>query len=163
MKEEGIENLSNMDDEERETSWPNLKKNTFEITSEDTPKYNCITWALDPNLNRWIAPIEKKGYYWPSDLPPISTIENYIKLCKKFGYEICENGSFERGFEKIAIYFKEANLETIHIARQRKDGTWTSKLGDYEDIKHNSYRDLENGDYGNVQYYLKKVIPELLV
>ena len=50
--------------------------------------------------------------------------------------------------EKVAIY--AIGGRTKHMARQLPSGAWTSKLGDLEDIEHESLSALEGSDYGNV-------------
>ena len=130
----------------------NLKTNFYQIVSEDTESYNCIAWAKDENLKVPMWPF--KGYYWPSDLPLIETLQNFINAFRKEGYEICTDGLFENGFEKLAIYQKES--EPLHMARQMQDGQWTSKLGDLEDIVHSTCSELEGEFYGWVVQYLKR-------
>ena len=76
------------------------------------------------------------------------------------GFEPCENGDHEEGFEKIALYVNKAGKVT-HAARQLDSGKWTSKLGNLEDIEHASLRSLEDAgtnltDYGSVAGFLKR-------
>lgn len=59
-----------------------------------------------------------------------------VELFLAAGYELCGDGSLEDRYEKIAIYAKDG--EPTHAARQLGDGRWTSKLGKYEDIEHDS-------------------------
>ena len=65
---------------------------------------------------------------------------------KTVGYEECANADLEDGFEKIAIFGKRGKF--THVARQRGDGMWTSKLGEGEDITHNRREDVGGGSYG---------------
>ena len=51
------------------------------------------------------------------------------------GYEKGNDFGSEIGIEKVAIFADEDLLPT-HAARQLEDGTWTSKLGEEEDIMH---------------------------
>ena len=81
-------------------------------------------------------------------------MEAFTIAFSKLGYETCEDGSLESGFEKVAIY--EANTVVTHMARQLDTGMWTSKLGPNVDIEHNSPADLEDGVYGKVVRYLKR-------
>ncbi len=69
------------------------------------------------------------------------------------GYEECEDGSHEPGFEKIALYAKDA--EPTHAARQLPDGRWTSKLGKLEDIAH-SLEGLAECLYGEIVLFMKR-------
>ncbi len=54
-------------------------------------------------------------------------------------------GNWRRDFEKIAIYVDTDGVPT-HAARQLPDGSWTSKLGDWEDIQHQTLEALETGN-----------------
>ncbi len=44
----------------------------------------------------------------------------------------------------------------MHVARQLKEGMWTSKLGPDEDIEHNTLDALEGELYGAVTQVLKR-------
>lgn len=66
----------------------------------------------------------------------------------------------EAGIEKIAIYV-DANGVPTHAARQLADGTWTSKLGEWEDIQHKTLEAMEDSrglglGYGKVKLILKR-------
>jgi hypothetical protein len=71
------------------------------------------------------------------------------------GFVPCENGSLVAALEKIVIYGK-ANGDWTHAARQLADGSWTSKLGGREDIRHFSPDDLVCEDYEQVVGYLMR-------
>jgi len=64
------------------------------------------------------------------------------------------DGSFEEGFEKLAIY--GSGLMYTHAARQLPDGRWTSKLGQHEDITHTTTEAIEGSDYGEVVQCMKR-------
>ncbi len=63
------------------------------------------------------------------------------------GFAECDTDRFETGFEKIAIFATRLESPT-HVARQLPDGTWTSKLGEFEDIEHPTLRVLGRGIFG---------------
>jgi hypothetical protein len=70
------------------------------------------------------------------------------------GFEPCDSGEVEEGFEKVAIY-TDAGGEPTHAARQLANGRWTSKLGYLEDIEH----DLDavaGTHYGRVRAFLRR-------
>ncbi len=71
------------------------------------------------------------------------------------GYQESDSIELEEGFEKIAIYADKRN-EFRHVARQLENGKWTSKLGDWEDIEHNTLKALESPQYGSVKILLKR-------
>ena len=79
------------------------------------------------------------------------------------GFEPCENGDYEEGFEKIALYVNQRNNVT-HAARQKPSGKWISKLGVNIDIEHGSANSLEDegltdDEYGKVIRFLKRPNP----
>ena len=73
------------------------------------------------------------------------------------GYEVCENGVLEQGFEKVAIYVDTRSVPT-HMARQLDNGNWTSKLGQSFDIRHDAPDNLDGDNYGATAVYMKKRI-----
>jgi hypothetical protein len=79
------------------------------------------------------------------------------------GYAVCATQSrvLENSIEKVAIYVDDAGGPT-HAARQLADGTWTSKLGEWEDIQHNTLEAMEDSGglglgYGKVALVLRRV------
>jgi hypothetical protein len=71
-----------------------------------------------------------------------------------------QNSELEVGTEKVAIYVDADGIPT-HAARQLADGTWTSKLGEWEDIRHKTLKAMEDGDglglgYGRVAVILRR-------
>ena len=54
-----------------------------------------------------------------------------ISIYSKIGYEVCNDGTLEEGYRKIALYGTKDNI--THAARQlvsdKERGKWTSKLG----------------------------------
>jgi hypothetical protein len=77
---------------------------------------------------------------------------------KSLGYQTCDDGSLEAGFEKIALY--AIGMMYTHVARQLADGQWTSKLGQLEDITHESPAVIEGSDYGEVLQYIRRAVTE---
>ena len=56
----------------------------------------------------------------------------------------------------MALYLLED--EPQHMARQLKDGSWTSKCGGNEDITHFTLDALESDDlYGSPMLYMKRL------
>jgi hypothetical protein len=146
-----------LDDIARE--FPSLKPEDYLKTSDEDDGYNCIAWAIEEGKkDNWWSPIKANGYFWPeNEVPRGVTVETFINLYKvKGGYELCDNGEREEGFEKLALY-QDADGEFSHVARQKADGVWTSKLGVYDDIDHFSPQCLV-ADYGVIKQYLKRPI-----
>ena len=82
------------------------------------------------------------------------TTWNFIKAFETKGYKICKDGRLKRGIEKIAIYAIGDN--PTHAARQLESGTWISKCGDLEDIKHPELSPLEGKSYGEVKVFMHR-------
>lgn len=137
--------------------FPNLKETDYQKTSEPSEDYNCIAWALQDNSKRW-DPDEMNQWYWPPGVPRAVEMEALRAAFRTEGFEDCDDGSLEDGIEKIALY-ATSNEKPTHAARQLENGKWTSKLGDYEDIEHETL-DCLNGErnwFGRIQCYGKAV------
>lgn len=94
------------------------------------------------------------GYYWPSEVVGVDKLEALMQLYLGGGYEECDNGQREDGFEKVAIYVNQEGPQ--HAARQLESGRWTSKLGRCEDIEHDTLETLEGREYGKATVFLRK-------
>ena len=134
--------------------FPNTSAEPFIQTSHVDVNYNCIAWAASDNT-RWYEPDPFGNYYWPNEVPRDYTVEAYINLYEFLGYERCENGDFEEGFTKVAVFASGA--WPTHAARQLENGIWTSKLGPNIDVEHSIFS-IVNGLYGQVVQYLKRQI-----
>ncbi|MGH7976493.1 MAG: DUF7689 domain-containing protein [Limisphaerales bacterium] len=87
---------------------------------------------------------------------PTLAVKSFVALYKREGnYAPCEHDRHEKGFEKIAIY-ADAVGDVTHVAKQKASGKWTSKLGDWEDLEHNTLAALEGEFYGKVVQILKR-------
>jgi hypothetical protein len=133
---------------DREATFPQLRRGEYRKTSCEDTHYNCIAHAAGKDDNWW-WPVadEVEGVHWPAGVALVETIEAFIQAYETEGYEVCEAQSreLETGFEKIAIYV-DADGTPTHAARQLPDGSWTSKLGDWEDIQHQTLEALETRD-----------------
>jgi len=134
--------------------FPRLTDENCEITSPRTIKYNCIAWTAGA-MDRWWQP----GVHWPVNSSRNDHgIGNLVEAFRALGYEECENGTLEDGFEKVAFY--GSGMMYTHAARQISDGRWTSKLGQLEDIVHATVDALSGGDYGEVLQYMRREMAE---
>lgn len=133
-------------------AFPRLKKSPppFNVTSPDTWRYNCIAWAVG-DINRWWWPAHPDAY-WPNGCLEEVTILAFERMFATLGYEPCNIGRRESGYEKIVLYALKD--QPTHAARQLKNGRWTSKLGKNVDIEH-KVRDLEGPRYGKVVAYFR--------
>jgi hypothetical protein len=83
-----------------------------------------------------------------------------IGILKELGFQVCNDGLLEEGFEKLAVYSINSGVEWDHVARQLPDGQWTSKIGSLLDITHAELESLTRLDqipgYGEVAWFLKR-------
>ena len=136
-----------------ETIFPNLRSEGYRQTSPRTKDYNCIAWAAG-NKDRWWEPAD--GYYWPLPTPQLTTIDVLIRAFKVLGYTECQDSLLEEGYEKVAIYGEQGDY--THAARQLGTGKWTSKLGQLEDIEHDTLEGLAGSEYGDVVVIMRRPI-----
>jgi hypothetical protein len=141
-----------------ETRFENLRPSDYEGKSPKDYDYNCIAWALGKKDKPW-WPATIGGYNWPRGLPREKpgeeTLTNFIRAFKRQGYKVCNNHRLEKGIEKVAIYVK-GHQNPTHAARQLPSGIWTSKIGDEEDIEHQTLGSLRGLVYGQVGVLLKR-------
>jgi hypothetical protein len=136
------------------TRYPRLTPNNHRVTSPATRLYNCLAWAVGENF-RWWEP----GRFWPCPLPGTAfTIDDLVAALRTVGYDPCADGTLEPGFEKAAL-FGDGYDDPTHVARQLANGRWTSKLGDCEDIEHDTVDDVGGGLYGTVYQFMRRAMP----
>jgi hypothetical protein len=133
--------------------FPNLADEGFAQTSSASSHYNCIAWAAG-DADRWWWPDGNLISYWPTPAPRLETLAAFQTAFASLGFEICDNGHVEAGFEKIAIYTRDD--KPTHTARQLEDGRWTSKLGSNVDITH-TLKGLEGPAYGAIAAFMKRI------
>jgi hypothetical protein len=138
--------------------FPQLENELHQITSPATDEYNCVAWAAG-ETETWWWPSEDG--YWPEDLPLLETVENFIHAFQRLGYQPCDDGLYEAGYEKVAIYVG-TDGRVKHLARQLVTDHWTSKLGQAWDIEHQTPQGIECALYGKVTQYLKRSSPAQL-
>jgi hypothetical protein len=134
--------------------FPNLQEKGYDVTSPETPFYNCIAWAAG-DTKRWWWPDPNDQYYWPSGVPRNETLQAFIFLFESLGYSVCEASEHEKGFEKIAIYVDYSKGKPTHAARQVAPGRWTSKLGSSADIEHD-ISGVSGAQYGSIAVIMKR-------
>jgi hypothetical protein len=143
--------------EEIESWFPGLSRAGYEITSEADIRYNCIAWAANES-DRWWWPDPMGFGHWPVGVPRAETVEAFVRAYQTLGYELCEDGGLEPGFEKVALFVNPEGRPS-HAARQLSNGRWTSKLGRAEDIEH-ALDGLVGGIYGTVAHFLRRPQPQ---
>ena len=149
--------------EQLEQQFPYLAHEGYTITSPDTIDYNCVAWAAESE-DEWWWPDAMGQEYWSAGVPREETLSAFVAAFETVGYEICKSPSQEPNTLKIAIY-GDANNIPRHIARQLATGEWTSKIGQYEDIRHSTLEALtgEFPAYGQVIQIMKKTVARLPV
>jgi hypothetical protein len=82
-----------------------IGRGRLEKTSDESTDYNCFAFALHDETD-WYSPLPISGYYWPADqIPRNTTLSTMIALYRyEGGFEPCDQGRYEEGFEKIALY-----------------------------------------------------------
>jgi hypothetical protein len=117
----------------RDARFPALKKSNNSVTSDSDVQYNCVAFAAGVTNRKW-WPDFHPDFYWPPGSPRINTIASFIKAFETLGYESCNDGKYEHGFEKVVFYVKDG-LPT-HAALQVGRNKWKSKLGNWYDVEH---------------------------
>lgn len=134
------------------TQFPRLETVGFEPTSDPSPDYNCIAWALGVD-DIWIdwAP----DYAWPGNGPRSVALESLVEAFQSAGFERCGPSDLDTpGFDVVAIYGEDGEWD--HATRRLPDGRWTSKLGVGDDIAHNTADALEGPAYGKVEVFMRR-------
>ena len=110
----------------------NLVGTDYAITSGATDEYNCVAWVLRDIRNWWEPGLD--GARWPPELGDDESLESFVACFARAGFIGCPGSDLEDGYEKIAIYVRDGEFK--HVAFQRTDGAWSSKLGPRNDIRH---------------------------
>lgn len=142
-----------MSEKELEEDCPRLIGSGYRITSPIDAAYNCVAYAFGDTRNFWYD-VQIAGYYWPPGVPSADTWEGWVKAFQIHGYVETADSSFENGFEKVAIYGSQECPE--HVARQKANGSWASKMGKGHDIEHQRLSDLEGEMFGTVRKIMKR-------
>lgn len=137
-----------------EGRFPRLAAHPYAVTSPCSDEYNCLAWAAGDSV-RWWWPDPMGTGYWPDEAPRLVTLDAFARAFATLGFEPCADPQLEPGFEKIAVYVEASGVPT-HAARQYRDGTWSSKLGNLEDISHATLDSLRESDYGEPAFFMKR-------
>lgn len=137
--------------------FPDLRAWGYQRTSEFTFDYNCIAWAAGESSRNWWPTPAVDGVlrgYWPEGAPREETMDAFVKAFECIGYALCDDESYDAGYEKIALYADHSGKPT-HAARQIDREQWTSKMGPYEDISH-PLRAIEGDEYGRAVRFMRR-------
>lgn len=141
-----------MDEGELVDLFPGLGTGAFEKTSNQTPRYNCVAWALGED-ETFYFPRRQAPYHWPRNIPFSWDVDAIRALFRARGFEEHDSDDLEDGFDYVAVYADDDGLK--HVARRVAAG-WTSKLGRDEDIFHERLDQLEGEEYGAVVVLLRR-------
>ena len=148
--------MARMEHNQSRMDFPNLNRANHRITSIRTFRYNCIAWAAESNIKWWWPRLSRTSRsYWPPGVPQEVTLAAFIEAFRLLAYQECADGSLENGYQKIALY-ADASGKPTHAARQLPDGTWTSKLGNLEDIVHTTVDDVSGPLYGAPARFMRR-------
>jgi hypothetical protein len=132
-------------------AFPRLTPHNHRLTSPASTDYNCIAWSAG-DIEHWWQP----GVFWPIQLDPSDYgVAVLTRTFSAIGYVDCGlDAVLEPGFEKVALFGD--SLYYTHAARQLPNGKWTSKLGEGEDIEHDSPGDVAGGIYAEMVQVTKR-------
>lgn len=135
-------------DPDHEAAFPGLNKSGYRVTSAKDPAYNCVAFAAGDTTRKWSPTlIPVPGYYWPPGAGQGDEPDALRSCFEQIGYELCTDGLPEVGFEKVALYEDDDGMWS-HAAKLQENGTWSSKLGEIEDIQHDSEHCFAKSIYG---------------
>lgn len=135
-------------------AFPDLALSDPAITHPPDARYNCVAWAAGVT-DAWWWPDDPAGY-WPPDAPAEATVASVIAALGTVGYAPCADGSHEPGFETAAVYARGG--VATHVAVQRPEGRWSSKLGRDCVVAHATPAALEGLVFGTVAAYLRRPV-----
>jgi len=149
-------------------SFPHLDSKNHKPASRATPQpgkvtrpyqfYNCFAFIVGDKKRFWWP--EDPHSYWP-DSKAKESVEELIRVLKELGYELCKDGSYEKGVTKVAI-FVNGDLP-VHVAIQPSNrcGIWKSKMAFNIDMEHDLHaiesweNDLINQGFGTAKVFMR--------
>jgi len=133
---------------------PDLCESECRLTSKCTFDYNCIGFVVGDF--RWWHPEDLESHYWPDGVPRDRRKWAHLYAAALETVHFARTDSlpeFDPAFETIAIFHRAGQFS--HAALQISPTTWSSKLGDFEDLEH-PFSALLNGRYGQVFCYMRR-------
>lgn len=137
---------------------PRVSTTDYVKSSEARKRCNCFAWAAGDSTRNWYPGGAPDISYWPPGVRDDLSLDAFVDAYAKVGFQRCDGGALVEGVEKIALYVDSAG-DPSHAARQLPDGLWESKMGAWEDIRHQTLECLEGGEYGTVVVYLSRLRP----
>ena len=136
-------------------AFPRLSGESFEIVAQPSIQYNCIAYAAG-DTDKWWDHTEDN--YWPVSATRSDRIESLKEVFGRLGFEQCQDGRIENGFQKVSLYERQGAW--THAALQMPDGSWRSKMGRGPVIEHLSPESLSGGEYGEATVYMRRSAKE---
>lgn len=144
--------------DEIEKLFPGLCGTVWAIKSRQTKRYNCLAWAAREKHRRWDF---AKGAYWPAGVKKLTGIAYLVGAYLAEGFGVCNKDAcdkYDPTSDSIVLY--QLNRIGTHAARLLHNGMWSSKLGDLEDVQHQTAEALSGERYGNPMVYMKRKRPD---
>ncbi|RIK80189.1 MAG: hypothetical protein DCC68_11550 [Planctomycetota bacterium] len=141
---------------EVELEFDGLRGTKWRLTSKQTPRYNCIAWAVGEKHRPW----DLLRGYWPDGVPRTGCLTSLIAAYQTKGFEICDEAplEYDQSFDKVVLYGVQTGSghEWQHAAKLMPNGMWSSKLGNWVDIQHEQPEHVNHADYGEPLVYMRK-------
>lgn len=97
-------------------------------------------------------------YYWQPESSRSASVEALIVAYGMLGYLPCTDARTGQGFKKLAVC-ADARGKPAHAPRQLPSNQWTSKLGSWENIEHNTFDRPIGDNYSKVEHILRRPDP----
>jgi hypothetical protein len=135
---------------------PNLTDAVCEVKSPYDTNYNCIAFAAGDNQKWWWPTPDD---FWPDNVSREVTFDAFVQAFETKGFARCQDGTLDQALGKVALFGKDrgdGQMVPTHAAAQLPDGRWASKLGNHEDVHHDTVEAVNSPAYGAVVLYLAK-------
>lgn len=136
-----------------EQAFPGLRGTAWAIKSRYTKRYNCLAWAAREKHRRW----DTSNAYWPAGVSRLSGFAYLVGAFQAEGFSVCNKSAcqkYDQNYDSIVLY--QLNVRGTHAARLLHNGMWSSKLGDAEDIQHQTPEAVGGTIYGQPSVYMKR-------
>lgn len=132
----------------------------FKVTSNFTPLYNCIAWAMG-FTDRWVAPVDEtdinlmrgRFLWWPEGIEQSQRPEALQAAFEVLGFEVCSSPDYEDGYDKSVLYCK--NEKWTHASRILSDEEEHSKFGESWNAHHGRFK-FDGSIYGIPYCYMRR-------
>ncbi len=89
--------------------FPRLRNEPFQVKSCRTVKYNCIAYAMGDEENVCWPGVK----YLPGRVPKDDSLPAFIGAFANLGYECCNEGGVEPGFEKVVLCWGKGSTHSL--------------------------------------------------